>query len=111
MQLRAKFTYGEENFISVMPSLVSPVGDAAALSWQQGYCALTQSNSGACATDDKGSWTIRGNSDWVSNALFRAECLQRCEACERCVYVSFSSQESDCSWFASCAADASDPWQ
>jgi hypothetical protein len=41
----------------------------------------------------------REASSWESAA---ASCVRRCKACDRCRYVSFSTQWKDCSWFFAC---------
>ena len=41
----------------------------------------------------------REASSWESAA---ASCVRRCTACDRCRYVSFSTQWKDCSWFFAC---------
>ena len=57
-----------------------------------GYCRPTDVG-GDCSTGRQGAW------DRVRS---RHACLQRCDSCERCRFVSFSANLPDCSWYASC---------
>ena len=61
----------------------------------------TASDAGDCSAGTKGSWSMseREASSWESAA---ASCVRRCTACDRCRYVSFSTQWKDCSWFFAC---------
>ena len=61
----------------------------------------TASDAGDCSSGSKGSWSMseREASSWESAA---ASCVRRCKACDRCRYVSFSTQWKDCSWFFAC---------
>ena len=61
----------------------------------------TASDAGDCSAGTKGSWLMseREASSWESAA---ASCVRRCTACDRCRYVSFSTQWKDCSWFFAC---------
>ena len=57
-----------------------------------GYCAITSTSAGDCERGDKGSW----------QGLGRSACIQRCQSCTRCNFISVSHEEKDCSWFAAC---------
>ena len=73
-----------------------------------GYCGLTDSGRSDCSKGSKGSWekswpTRASGAIALPNELMRGEgCIQRCLACQRCRYVSFSLAARDCSWFHSC---------
>jgi len=51
---------------------------------------------------EKGSWKMHAASELTA----AASCAALCSKCAQCKYFSFSMQESDCSWFASCDLDA-----
>ena len=62
---------------------------------QPGFCAIAPSPSiapGACQSDDMGSWSSHSMSD----------CIDRCQHCERCRYVSFSAKTRTCAWYTYC---------
>ena len=63
-----------------------------------GFCEKTTSGSSDCANDNSGSWAL--GSDVTSS--FAERCLDKCLACSRCRFVSFSADLEDCSWFHSC---------
>jgi hypothetical protein len=51
--------------------------------WQTGFCALAPLRSGDCERDDSGTWIVRRRQELT------ASCIARCQACERCHFVSF----------------------
>ena len=62
-----------------------------------GNCGLTSfGGDDTCniADVDRGAWQERSS---------LAHCVQRCCACARCRFVSFSKSNGDCSWFTDCA--------
>jgi hypothetical protein len=62
-----------------------------------GYCAETADGwAGDCAAGLQGSWGIRR---WSA-------CVERCERCARCNFVSFSDTNRDCSWHFACAVES-----
>lgn len=63
-----------------------------------GFCAKTVVAPSDCDNDDHGSWSL--GSDATSS--FAARCIEKCSACRRCRFVSFSADFEDCSWFHSC---------
>jgi hypothetical protein len=62
--------------------------------WADGFCAATREGEGRrCRpSDTQGSWP-------AGNAL---KCEERCRACERCSFISWSASLEDCSWFSHC---------
>ena len=80
--------------------LFADVGAGRIMTPLEGFCATTAYEQLACApTAAKGAWPLRNATSWRAAAH---ECLSRCSACERCQYVSFSIEQSDCSWFKHC---------
>ena len=59
-----------------------------------GFCGVTGRKEGLrCASRDaKGSWP----------AVDLRQCLEWCDACQQCRFVSFSKADFDCSWFREC---------
>ena len=58
----------------------------------RGYCGVAESESD-CATSSMGSWSM-------NNAT---RCIQRCQGCARCNFISFSPELRDCSWYHECS--------
>ena len=54
-----------------------------------------------CQTGQSGALGLprEAFANWVS---LRTACQARCLRCERCRFVSFSLEHSDCSWYSSC---------
>lgn len=48
-----------------------------------------------CSHGEMGMWRLRAGSTLES-------CTARCLQCERCRFISFSKERSDCSWFSRC---------
>ena len=92
-----------------------------------GYCALMGPELGSCTHSSQGSW---------AGVASPGECVARCEACERCDFVSFTTANATeaatpradsaahpphwwrCRWFSSCdlndlraSPPAHEPWQ
>ena len=65
---------------------------------RDGYCQRTQ-DEGTCANGDKGSFSLAKELDWAAAA---EACLNRCDQCARCRYISVSANFHDCSWFFTC---------
>ena len=61
---------------------------------QPGHCGVTTASRQSCAhvSQSSGAWKA---------ANLRA-CLRRCASCPRCSVVSYSSRDSDCSWYVRC---------
>ena len=53
-----------------------------------------------CKSADKGSFPFPPQTSSAEGAL--NVCLQKCEACEGCLYVTFSYRYQDCSWYRTC---------
>ena len=71
----------------------------------RGYCAATADRAGDCKLDASGSWRVGvagGLVGRASSVVGLDECTRRCEACERCRYVSLSHEHAECSWYAKC---------
>ena len=78
-----------------------------------GYCERTQSpraatqatvyspESWTCNAGFSGDWSL-SREETLSLSSAQAACVQRCRACQRCRYVSYSRTHRDCSWFARC---------
>ena len=71
--------------------------------WRMGYCsAVDIVAAGAaqvsCDTSTAGSWKVLDG----LNASGMQTCAARCQACDRCRFVSYSAQFSDCNWFTAC---------
>ena len=83
-----------------MHSIFAVVSSAHTIDVFIGPCG-TASDAGDCSAGTKGSWSMneREASSWESAA---ASCVRRCSVCDRCRYVSFSTQWKDCSWFFAC---------
>lgn len=77
-------------------------GNASAT--KKGTCGVTvrSKNHPDHCTGDKGSWALNVASEhWAAS-----ECAALCSRCRNCNFFSFSTQEKDCSWFASCDVGA-----
>ena len=70
------------------------VASADELLLQPGHCGVTTASRQSCAHDSQSSGA------WKAASL-RA-CLRRCASCPRCSVASYSSRDSDCSWYARC---------
>jgi|LauGreSBDMM110SN_4_FD.fasta_scaffold67329_1 hypothetical protein len=57
-----------------------------------GYCGITSSSMGNCERGNMGSW----------QGLDHSACIQRCQRCTRCNFISVSHVEKDCSWYTAC---------
>lgn len=78
----------------------------SASSWvaaaQTGYCNPTAPTPGDCNAGVQGAWNIGWSSqNWSASAAY---CVQRCEACARCRFVSVKRgrKYGECSWYAHC---------
>lgn len=60
-----------------------------------GYCAPVKYN-GSCNLDSIGYWDAGGQ---IHSLL---SCAERCLACDRCAYISFSVVQRICSWHSQC---------
>eukprot|EP00308_Calcidiscus_leptoporus_P009617 CAMPEP_0119384508 /NCGR_PEP_ID=MMETSP1334-20130426/85784_1 /TAXON_ID=127549 /ORGANISM="Calcidiscus leptoporus, Strain RCC1130" /LENGTH=236 /DNA_ID=CAMNT_0007405529 /DNA_START=55 /DNA_END=762 /DNA_ORIENTATION=- len=80
-----------------------------------GTCGITDVGSGDCSSGKQGSkplsrvalvWQI--NTSQPAQALEHAMlwCIRECLACPRCLFVSVSAQQGDCSWFTHCQLNA-----
>ena len=71
--------------------------------WRLGYCSpVTAGKRASCDTDTSGTWKV-----WDGlNSTGMHTCATRCQACDRCHFVSYSAQFSDCDWFTACDLDA-----
>lgn len=69
---------------------------------KSGFCGATETT-GSCDKSEKGFWDTRG-SNGVSTL---AKCVERCQACANCHFVSFSTspKHNDCSWYRHCKMD------
>ena len=67
-----------------------------------GFCGVTSHEApGDCGRDDSGVLGLLPGETRSVETTARA-CLARCNACERCNFVSFSRRLGDCSWYARC---------
>ena len=62
-----------------------------------GYCEKTKDDEGYCSLGNKGSWQA---SRYGITSL--EHCALKCLTCANCRFVSFSSQNNDCSWYRDC---------
>ena len=71
--------------------------------WRLGYCSsVTAGKRASCDTDTSGTWKV-----WDGlNATGMHTCATRCQACDRCRFVSYSARFGDCDWFTACNLDA-----
>ena len=67
---------------------------------RQGYCHQTDVG-GDCESGNRGAWML-AEEEVRSNASVLKACLHRCQQCDRCNTISFSTLYKDCSWFHSC---------
>ena len=74
------------------------VASADELLLQPGHCGVTVASRQSCTHDSQssGAW----------NAASLRVCLRRCTSCPRCSVASYSSRDSDCSWYAQCDVSA-----
>ena len=77
--------------------------DPTVLAWlraaQPGYIDVTTGPvSGNCDRSYKGAWRLNFTES-RSVASSTAACLDKCDRCANCNYISVSSWERDCSWF------------
>jgi len=77
--------------------------DPTVLAWlraaQPGYIDVTTGpESGNCERSYKGAWRLNFTES-RSVASSTAACLDKCDRCANCNYISVSSWERDCSWF------------
>ena len=78
--------------------------DAWLASSQDGYCATTEEGEGDCVAGTQGSFKLP-HLDGIQIWSWRpaaAYCLDRCARCPRCVYVTLSLEDFDCSWYTQC---------
>lgn len=68
-----------------------------------GFCGKTTAahRSSDCARDERGTFTVRPADTATWPTMARA-CMRQCRKCERCHYISFSREWSDCSWYSAC---------
>ena len=71
--------------------------------WRLGYCSsVTAGKKASCDTDTSGTWKV-----WDGlNATGMHTCATRCQACDRCRFVSYSARFGNCDWFTACNLDA-----
>ena len=65
-----------------------------------GYCGTT-SSAGDCTRGSKGSLGLKPSEGFSLRGAVHA-CLRKCDACERCQYITVSPRHGDCSWYARC---------
>lgn len=78
--------------------------------WWPGFCAPTNAPSSAvsCASGHRGFWELPialerpGRKRPNNGTRDRAACLELCNGCARCRYVSVSSARRECGWFWNC---------
>ena len=100
--------------------MVADVDTASVLSWlsraKPGHCGATNfKDEGDCEIGVQGNFNLnvwRNASEINCPGLSKTACswtvavhacLQRCIACSRCLHVSVSILDQDCSWFSSCS--------
>ena len=67
-----------------------------------GFCGKTDAaHSSDCARDERGTFPVRPADTATWPTMARA-CMRQCRKCERCHYISFSREWSDCSWYSAC---------
>ena len=70
--------------------------------WRMGYCSpVAAGKKASCDTDITGTWKVQDG----LNANGMRKCAERCQACGRCRFVSYSALFSDCDWFTECNLD------
>ena len=70
--------------------------------WRLGYCEAVPVGAGSgCEAGASGTWKVPDG----RNATGMRTCAARCRACDKCRFVSYSAQFSDCDWFAACELD------
>ena len=70
----------------------------------RGVCAITDRRQ-SCATASQGAWRL-SNRESASYTAAVAGCLERCNACGRCRWISVSPRFADCSWYFTCSPAA-----
>ena len=65
-----------------------------------GYCSRTSGAPGDCESGWMGSWDV--GLGYEHGMVSIDDCEQKCRACKRCHYISFSHAHTSCDWYASC---------
>ena len=63
-----------------------------------GTCSRTWGVPGDCTRGNAGTWTLGPTTGIVS----LDDCAERCRACARCAWVSFSMAHGQCDWYHTC---------
>lgn len=79
--------------------------------WRPGMCAVTEVEPFYFAhchdrSKTKGSFKLKTRRERGKMLDVRA-CLEACSSCDRCVYLSVSDIDGDCSWYSECGASTS----
>ena len=77
-----------------------------------GFCEPTDDGESDCVHGDRGAWRVDTSVDVARSAptpTLQAQavvdlwsCVERCRACSRCRFVSYSQRFKDCSWYYEC---------
>ena len=111
---------GKVNWYAALPPLVHTLTDepqwaamkdahqkrmAVATRWidaaYDGYCARTKAGVSDCTAGTSGSWSLAKQRPLHWPKAVRL-CLDLCDGCERCRFVTVSVKYADCSWYQSC---------
>ena len=83
----------EHNTSSDLPSRTFENSQSCPSGWRPGSCGAVKGNRRCKAGRLKGGWPAVKST---------RECVHLCQSCTSCRFVSYSSLDRDCSWFASC---------
>ena len=85
-----------------MPTVLA-ASDWLALAADSGYCAkiLPGGGAGDCIAGDRGSWSLKATQTH-SVLEAAAACLDHCAGCNRCNYITISTEWKHCSWHHQC---------
>ena len=74
-----------------------------AQSFANGHCGATVAGDPYdCSSGSYGAFVLPDSKVYDKWPVAIAACLHACASCERCNYVSVSTQYQDCSWYSSC---------
>ena len=71
---------------------VGPCSVHSSISSRSSRGLRAASGMGDCEHDEKGSWGVSNMS----------ACIHRCNACSKCIFVSFSAYHQACRWYTAC---------
>lgn len=68
---------------------------ALALSPNRGYCIGVTGTDHDCAAAFQGSFAMKSGQNQMQT---QRDCIEKCRACPRCNFVSYSAEAADCTW-------------